>query len=67
MSDMLAGVVVALAAVVYVLRPLLRSGRGVPGRSTAGGAMGPGCVECGARPEAAAVFCSNCGRPLGSG
>lgn len=67
MSDMLAGVVVALAAVGYVLQPLLRSGRPVPGRAAAATAIGPVCAECGVRPEADAVFCSNCGKPLGEG
>lgn len=67
MSDMLAGVVVALAAVGYVLQPLLRRGRSVPGRTAATNPIGPVCVECGARPEADAVFCSNCGRALGGG
>lgn len=64
---MLAGVVVALAAVGYVLQPLLRSGRSVPGRTATANANGPVCVKCGARPEADAVFCSNCGRVLGDG
>ena len=67
MSDMLAGVVIALAAVWYVLQPLLRSAPGVPGRAAAGHAIQRECVQCGARPEADAEFCSNCGRALGSG
>lgn len=67
MSDMVAGIVVALAAVVYVLQPLLRGGRRVRDRPTVAAAVPLVCAECGARPEPDAVFCSSCGRPLGDG
>lgn len=65
MSDMLAGIAVALVAVGYVLQPLLRSGRSVPPPSAGTIGARPACPECGARPEADAVFCSSCGRMLG--
>ena len=67
MSDMVAGIVVALAAVAYVLQPLLRGGRRVRDRPAVAAVVPPVCAECGARPEADAVFCSSCGRPLGDG
>ncbi|HEX6251728.1 MAG TPA: zinc ribbon domain-containing protein [Gemmatimonadaceae bacterium] len=67
MSDMLAGVVVALAAMGYVLQPLLKSGRGAHRRVVAGNATQPECSQCGARPEPDAEFCSSCGRALRNG
>lgn len=72
MTAMLAGLALAIGLLAYVLRPLIKR------RTEAAGAMAardpgdpgdpgvPSCSSCGARPEADAVFCSSCGRPLGS-
>lgn len=69
MTAMLAGLALAIGLLAYVLRPLIKR------RTEAAGAMAardpgdpgvPSCSTCGARPEADAVFCSSCGRPLGS-
>lgn len=61
---MLAGMAVALAVLAYVLYPLIKATPSASGRSAAADRPAPGCIECGARPEPDAVFCSSCGRPL---
>lgn len=66
MIAMLAGTGLAIAALAYVLYPLLKAGPPPPGRS-ASPQPALTCDACGVRPESDAVFCSNCGRTLGPG
>jgi hypothetical protein len=66
MIAMLAGLALALASLAYVLYPLLRASPPRTHRSVQGDAAMVTCSACGARPAPDAVFCSSCGRPLGS-
>ncbi len=74
------GAVLAVACLAYVLYPLLRPSGAVASKGRrpvtdeeieaairayrTGRAGGVACAACGPRPEADAVFCSNCGRRL---
>lgn len=70
------GTFIALAAVSFVLYPLLvtdpgdageaQGSRTQPGDEGAAIEEGAGvvCDRCGPRPEADARFCSSCGRPV---
>jgi hypothetical protein len=73
------GVVLALAAVVYVVRPLLAApvlpdedgveaaAETLIGRyRQAAVATTPTCARCGPRPEPDAAYCSSCGARLGA-
>lgn len=64
---MLAGTGLALAALAYVLHPLLKAIPRPPGDSLSPSPTVRTCSVCGTRPEPDAVFCSNCGRTLESG
>ena len=66
MTAMLAGLALAIGLLAYVLRPLIKRRTESAGAMAAGDPGVPTCSSCGARPEADAVFCSSCGRPLGS-
>lgn len=57
---MAVGTVLALAALGYVLYPLLKE----PGERRTGAKL-PVCPECGVRPEVDAKFCSDCGSEIG--
>jgi hypothetical protein len=64
---MLLGLTLAVVALAYVLYPLLKAGpRGAEHSAAVDPAVST-CRFCGARPESDAVFCSRCGRALGSG
>lgn len=66
MTAMIAGMALALVALAYVLYPLIKAAPPTVRRAAPGDTSAPDCSACGARPEPDAVFCSSCGRPLGS-
>jgi predicted amidophosphoribosyltransferase len=52
--ELVLGLVLAIGAVYYVLRPVFRAPVG----------QGPACGRCGAPLAAEARFCSRCGAPV---
>ncbi len=82
-TPLLVGTALAIGALAVVLYPLffppgesapVPSAPVVPGAADsveaalrAFRAGRPECPDCGLRPEADAVYCSNCGRPLARG
>lgn len=59
MIAMAVGIALALAALAYVLYPLLVGTK--PGGTPSGATV---CSKCGNRAEPGASFCFNCGSPL---
>ncbi|HKG96035.1 MAG TPA: hypothetical protein VKA84_29245 [Gemmatimonadaceae bacterium] len=77
MTALAVGALLALAAAAYVALPLLRGAGRLPDEGARDAAeelvlryrlsaAPPACPRCGPRPEADAVYCSTCGRKLGS-
>ncbi|HYC51739.1 MAG TPA: hypothetical protein VEB19_11570 [Gemmatimonadaceae bacterium] len=75
---LLVGALLAVAALAYVLFPLFEptqaepversevqeAGDAIEARVRAVRQQHPRCDACGVRPEADAIFCSNCGRAV---
>ena len=61
MTAMVIGTIIAIAALTFVLFPLLMSG---PTPGSGAGGESRTCDQCGAHPEKDARFCSRCGAAL---